>query len=190
MPRVGLTTEAVVETAVGLVDHEGEAALTLSRLASRLGVKPPSLYSHVESLEALHRLVALEALDRLVEVCREAVMGKAGNDALRSLAAAYRSFAVSHPGLYPLSQVARRGDQEYEQKTRRLLDPLLALLAGMGLTGVEAVHAARALRSALHGFALLETEAGFGLEVSVDASFEWMLRALEAGLASAAAGGS
>lgn len=41
----------------------------------------------------------------------------------------------------------------------------------MGVVGDEAIHAIPALRSALHGFVLLELTGGFDLDVSIDASF-------------------
>ena len=133
------------------------------------------------SAEALGRLVALVGLDRLAEFCRSAVMGRSGTDGLRAMTRAYRSFAVQHPGVYPLTQVSRPGDSEYEARADRLLEPVLAILAGFGLPEGELIHAARAVRSALHGFAVLETGSGFGLDVDLDESFEWMLGWIERG---------
>jgi hypothetical protein len=49
---------------------------------------------------------------------------------------------------------------------------VLDVLAGYGLTGADAVHAARALRSALHGFVSLEAAGGFGLPESLDESYD------------------
>jgi hypothetical protein len=59
---------------------------------------------------------------------------------------------------------------------------LLAILRGYGLEGDDAIHAARAVRSALHGFVSLEAAGGFGLPVELDASFERMVGALARGL--------
>lgn len=178
MPRMGLTPESIGDAAVSLVDREGVSALTLARLAEELGVRAPSLYNHVSGVEGLMRMVALKAVDELAEVCRTAVMGKSGEDGLRSLAGAYRAFALAHPGRYQLSQVVRPQDPEYEEKAARVLEPVVALLRGFGLSESELIHAARALRSALHGFTMLETQHGFGLEVDLGESFEWMLNAL------------
>lgn len=183
MPRAGLTPQTVARTATSLVDREGRAALTIARVAEELGVQPPSLYNHIDGLEALERLVALDGIDRLSDTCRSAVMGRAGADGLRAMAHAYRAFAVNHPGVYLFTQVSRPGDAEYEAKAARLLEPVFAILAGFGLPNADLVHAARAVRSALHGFAVLESGAGFGLDVDVDQSFEWMLAAIERGLA-------
>ena len=60
MPRVGLDREAVVEAAIALADRAGIEGLTIKSLAQKLGVQPPSLYNHVESLEALRLLTNLE----------------------------------------------------------------------------------------------------------------------------------
>jgi len=185
MPRAGLTPDVVTRAAATLLDRDGPDALTLARLAEALGVKSPSLYNHVDGLDALTRRVALDGIDQLADACRAALMGRSGTDALRAFASAYRAFAVAHPGVYTVAQVARPGDAEYEAKAQRLLDPVLALLRALGLAEAELVHATRAVRSALHGFALLESGAGFGMDIDVDASFQWMLDLLVRGLASA-----
>ena len=55
--------------------------------------------------------------------------------------------------------------------------------AAAGLRGTAAVDATRALRAAVHGFAVLEQARGFGRPVDVAASFDAMLDALVGGLA-------
>jgi hypothetical protein len=57
-----------------------------------------------------------------------------------------------------------------------------AVLAGYGLSGEEAIHATRAVRAALHGFASLETGGGFGMPLAVDVSFERLVDLLDRGL--------
>jgi AcrR family transcriptional regulator len=186
MARAGLTPAAVVEAAADLVDREGPAALSLQRVADQLGVRSPSLYNHVDGLDALEREVALAGIRQLADTCRAAVMGRSQADGLRALAAAYRAFALGHPGVYALTQVARPEDPLYAEVAGRLLEPVLALLVGFGLEGQDLIHAARTIRGALHGFALLEVQSGFGLDVDRNDSFEWMVALLERGLATAA----
>ncbi len=183
MPRAGLTPQTVVQTAAALVDREGPASLTIARVADQLGVKPPSLYNHIDGLEALARDIALDGIDQLADACRSVVMGLGGGEGLRAMAHAYRAFASAHPGVYLLTQRARPRDPDYDAKAARLLEPLFAILSGYGLTGIRTVHAARTIRSALHGFIMLENQSGFGLDVDVDQSFEWMLAVIERGLA-------
>jgi hypothetical protein len=57
------------------------------------------------------------------------------------------------------------------------------VLGGSGLEGDDVIHAVRALRSAVHGFAALEASGGFGLAVDPDVSFRRLVDALAAGLA-------
>lgn len=182
MPRAGLSTEVVVEAACRLVDREGPHSLSITALAEQLGVRPPSLYNHVDGVDGLERLVSLAGVDRLAEAFRAAVMARTGKDALRALAVANRRLALEHPGVYALAQIARPGDDEYALKAARALEPVLAVLATYRLEGEEAIHATRILRSALHGFALLETQGGFGIDLDPEETFERMIEALDRGL--------
>ena len=52
-----------------------------------------------------------------------------------------------------------------------------------GLRGARAVHAARGLFSTVHGFIVLEQAGTFGLPVSTDASFRWLIRQYASSLA-------
>ena len=182
MPRAGLTPDRVVEEAISVLDDSGPGALSLATLAERLGVKAPSLYNHVAGLDDLRRRIALAGIDRLADAMRTAVMGRSGHDALRRLAAAYRGFALAHPGLYPLTQEARPDDAEYAARSLAAVEPVLAILDGYGLAGDDAIHAARAVRSAIHGFVALETGSGFGLALDRNESFARLIAMLDAGL--------
>jgi hypothetical protein len=59
---------------------------------------------------------------------------------------------------------------------------LLAVLDGYGLDGDDAIHAVRAVRSALHGFVALERVGGFGIPLSLDDSFATLVQMMDAGL--------
>jgi AcrR family transcriptional regulator len=178
MPRAGLTAEAVVASAATMLDEAPTSELSLSRIASELGVRTPSLYNHVAGLDDLRRRVAMGGIVALGEALRTAVMGKSGPDALRAVAAAYRAYAVAHPGIYPLTQEARPDDDEYAALGLRTIEPAEAALRSCGVAEDELIHRVRALRSALHGFVLLETQHGFGIDVDIDASFETLVQVL------------
>jgi len=185
--RKGLSRQAVIEAAVDIVESEGAAALTLSRVARELGVKPPSLYNHVDGLETLHREVALGAMEGLAGRLGGAAMGRSGRDALRAIAAELRAYAAAHPGLYELSARARPEDEEYSQASMRPVEPVISILRGYDLHEDDAIHAARTLRAAIHGFVSLESIGGFGLDIDVDQSFEWLVERLADTLEHAAA---
>ena len=54
MPRAGLDAQAVVVAAAELADADGLEQVTLAGLASRLGVRAPSLYAHIGGQPALN----------------------------------------------------------------------------------------------------------------------------------------
>jgi AcrR family transcriptional regulator len=186
--RAGLSPATVVATAADLADSDGLGALTLASIAGAVGVRTPSLYNHVAGLDDVRRRLARLALGEIDAALRTAVMGRAGEDALVSLARAYRGYARRHPGRYAATvRAPDPADAELAAAGAAAVEPLFAVLRGYGLEGDGAVHAARAVRSALHGFVALETAGGFGIPVDVEESFEAMLAALGRGLGDARA---
>jgi AcrR family transcriptional regulator len=182
MPRAGLHPDAVVEAAARMADAEGLDSVTLARLAAELGVRTPSLYSHVGGLDDLRKRLAARGARELADAMQEAAAGRARADALRAVAAAYRDYARAHPGTYLALQ--RAADLPADEGGRAVR-VFTAVLGGYGLTGDDAIHATRAVRAALHGFAALEAGGGFGMEQSVDESFERLVALLDVGLAPA-----
>jgi AcrR family transcriptional regulator len=183
MPRQGLDTARVVEGAARMADADGLNEVTLARLAAELGVRAPSLYNHVDGRAGLLRLLALRSIDELADAMRDAAVGRAGADALRSIAHAYRSYALAHPGRYASTVWAPpRGDEELAVAGGRAIGALAAVLAGWGFDGDAALHRVRVIRASLHGFVAIEAEGGFGLPLDLDESFELLLDTLISGL--------
>ncbi|MET1060002.1 MAG: WHG domain-containing protein [Nocardioides sp.] len=182
--KVGLDRRQVLDEAAALADAHGIESVTLARVASALGVASPSLYTHVASLQALRRELALVASTRLAATLRDAIAGEQGVAAVRATARAYRAFAHEHPGLYSTlhSTPGRGEDPEVYAAFAAVLPDLAAVLRGLGLPDDDTVPLLRAVRSALHGFASLEASGGFGLPEDVDASFETLVDVLVAGM--------
>ena len=183
MPRKGLDEGRVVDAAVVIADTDGLEAVTLARLAAELGVRAPSLYNHIDGRDGLRRGVALRGLRELTDALRDAAVGRSGPDALAAIAHAYRAFAHHHPGLYAATVAAPApDDQEHLAAAGETLDVVLAVLRAWNLDGDDEVHAARTVRSALHGFVVLEAAGGFGIPVNLDASFDALVATLASGL--------
>jgi AcrR family transcriptional regulator len=182
-PRAGLDTAAVVDAAAQLADAEGLEAVTLARVARELGVRAPSLYVHVGGLEDLHARLAARGARALGAALGFAAAGRAGGDALRAIADAYRSYATQHPGTYAALQRAR--DLGNDDTGADAVAVLLAVLRGYGLEGAAAIHAARAIRSGLHGFVVLERDEGFGIPLALDESYRQLVSILDRGLTGA-----
>ncbi|NEE02660.1 TetR/AcrR family transcriptional regulator [Phytoactinopolyspora halotolerans] len=188
MPRAGLTRPIVVEQAAQLADEHGYDQLTLAALAKRVGVALPSLYKHVAGLDALKAELSLQAIGELAEAMQRAAVGRSRGDALRAVAAAYRAYVLEHPGRYAATVRVAGSADELAAERRAAADDaaqvLFAVLAGYGITGDHLVDAARALRSALHGFAAIESTGGFGLPRDIDRSFDAMVDGLDRALSS------
>lgn len=185
MPRAGVTRERVAATAAELADEVGLDRLTLAGVAQRLGVSGPALYKHVAGLDALHRDIAVLALGELTAALSAATVGRAGADALRGLADAYRAYARAHPGRLAASvRAPAAGDAEHAAASDAALAVLVAVLRGYGVQDGDLVDALRVVRAALHGFAAVETAGGFGRPRDVDATYARYVRTLDAGLRS------
>jgi AcrR family transcriptional regulator len=173
----------VDQIAGDVADGGGLSALTLSSVATQLGVSVPSLYKHVDGLEGMRRRLTLKSLDELGDLVTAAAVGKAREDALVAVCDAYRDYAVAHPGRYEATVAAPApNDSAHEDAAARVLTPVLAVLAGYGLKEARSIDAARFVRSALHGFVALEQNHGFGLPQDVDASFAQLVAALDRAL--------
>jgi AcrR family transcriptional regulator len=180
---MGLDAPRVVDVAAAIADAHGLDAVTLARVADELGVRPPSLYNHVHGRPELLRAIALRGVLELAAALREAAVGRSGADALTAAAHAYRAYATAHPGLYAATVAAPAvGDEEHLAAAAQAVDVLLAVMRAWGLEGDEAIHAVRAVRSAVHGFVAIEAAGGFGMAVDVDVSFDRLVCTLAEGL--------
>ncbi len=163
-----------------LADEVGYEKLTLAALAARLGVALPSLYKHVRGVDALHQQLAVLATAEIADVLTTAAAGRAGGDALRAVAAAYRAYARQHPGRYPAAQRAPDpADAEHLAAGERAVGAIRAILLGYGLDGDDAIDAIRMFRAAVHGFVALEAAGGFGLPRDTDRSFDQLIAGLD-----------
>jgi AcrR family transcriptional regulator len=184
MARQRISLDEVTEVALLVVDRDTLDALSLASVAAGLGVRPSALYTYVDGLDALRYAVAVASTFQLTNTIRDAALGQAGDQAIAALAHAYRGFAIEYPGRYAstLLPPARR-DDTLAKASNGLLDVFARVIAtGYGSTGDNTVHAARATRSAIHGFVALEAGQGFDDPTDRDASFDHLVAVIIAGL--------
>lgn len=184
--RVRLDKNAVVQAAVDLLNAEGVGALTLSRLAEKLGIQTPSLYNHVDGLAGLQQELALMNARLLADRLGGAAIGKSGPELFIEVAQAFREYVKEYPGLY-MSTLRSSGTQQVQaqnlqREEERSMKIGIAVMSSLGLQGEDAIHGLRAFRSMVHGFATLEVAGGFGLPQDCDESFRRLVSALVAGL--------
>lgn len=182
--RQRLNRALVIERAAVIADAEGIDAVTLSRIANDAGVKQPALYRHVSGIEELWSLLSLRARDLLVAQLSEAVTDLSREKAVFAVAHAWREFVHQHPGLYSATdRVPSVGDADIELSLTRVVSVLTSALDGYALSDAQRGHAARSLRSALHGFCVLEKDNGhpepYALDSSLDQLIELFCRGIE-----------
>ncbi|WP_328479038.1 WHG domain-containing protein [Streptomyces sp. NBC_00377] len=187
MPRVGLTTDRLVEAAADLADEVGFDNVTVSALARRFGVKDASLYAHVRNARELRTRLALLVGGEMIDRIAAAVVGRAGKEALVAFAGAYREYALRHPGRYAATQV--RIDQETDRELaadspalRRTAEVTYGMLRAYGLDEPDLTDAVRLLRSTFHGYCMLEAGGGFGAPRDVQRSWDKAIDALHLAL--------
>ena len=191
-PRAGLSREVVLDAASAVVDEVGSGALSLKAIADSVGVRPPSLYNHVDGLEDVRAGLRLRAYQMVDERQRAAVEGVPPRDWVRALAREHRRFAREHPGMYAAIQPSAHRpdtDPEIRRAAESVLELLLEAVGALGASGDDGVHAVRAFRSGITGFIALETAGHFGMAQDVEASFDRLVEILERGIEAQASRG-
>ncbi len=167
----------MLDAAALLADRDGLAALNLTALAEHLKVRPPSLYKHLEGLDAIYRGLALRGLTEANERLQRATIGKSRDEALFALAHAYWQFARERPGLYAASlRPVESGDKDIAIAGETLIGTLTSVLSGYGIKGDDMRHAVRGLRAIIHGFVSLDAARAFRLRGDLNETFERIIR--------------
>ncbi len=184
MPAHARTSlDAIVAAGRDLLEAEGLEAVTMQGVATAVGVRPPSLYKHVDGRGDLIRLVIEDVGRDLAEtVAGAAISGDPVHD-LGALARAFRGFAHAHPRSYgyvigPLP--------EAWQPQLEVLAPANEAILGVAaaLAGPErALEGARMIVAWANGFVSMELAGAFRLGGDVDEAFAFGIDRLAIALA-------
>ena len=169
--------EDVLLAAEALVDRDGPDALSMSLLAHDLGLRTPSLYNHVSSLEALRGDIQNRAMAEIGSRLRHAAMGKVGEPGLRGLALSLRKFAREHPGRYDLAMRAAYDKEAFDAASRDAIAALAAIISSFGIEDL-AIEAQLTAFAAVHGFITLENSGLISDSFDREGIFELVLAML------------
>ena len=143
-PRIPLSKERVLRTAVDLADRGGSETVSMRKLGQELGVDAMSLYHHVQNKD--------EILDGIVDVVvAEIDVTTTGTDwrvTMRQLVMAARVVMLRHP--WAPRVIESRTDPG--PATMRYMESVLAILRGGGFSLDLAHHAMHVLGSRVLGF--------------------------------------
>lgn len=98
-PRLPLTVDRIVETALAVLDAEGVDAVTMRRVATELGTGPASLYAHVANRDEL--LARLH--DRIIDTVVVPEVDGDWKDLLRAWSLAVQDVYRAHQDVAKLS---------------------------------------------------------------------------------------
>lgn len=142
-----LNRERVIKGALQLIDEEGLAALSMRRLADRLGVKPMTLYSHVANKEELLDGVIVKVLTEVELPAPEVPWAQA----VRQAFTGYRTTLLRHPHVAPI--ILHRPARDAEGFLG-VLDYSLGVLRRGGLDPKAALNAHRILTAFTTGLVM------------------------------------
>jgi AcrR family transcriptional regulator len=167
-----------------VLEADGLDAVTMAAVATRVGVRAPSLYKHLrDRAELVSGVVAVAAAELTDEL--EGALAAAPHDPaarVQAIAEAYRSFATRNPRVSALFFADLGPDLPIPHaELARSARPVVE--AAARLAGEErALPAARALTAFVHGFTSMESGGAFRLGGNVDEAFALGVDALVRGL--------
>ncbi len=102
-----------------MIEENGYENLTLHKLASKLNIKPASLYTHIQGIDELYVSLANMALKQLNGMMLDAAKGKKRGDAFRAVATAYCTYVKQNPEMYRIIMKIPHSNSEELIKTGR-----------------------------------------------------------------------
>jgi AcrR family transcriptional regulator len=133
-PRPGLSAEAIVDAAVRIADAEGLEAISMARVAAKLGFTTMSLYRYVASKDELLQLMFNASAFGAESIVLE---GDDWRSRLRSWAIIQRDMLDLHPWITQMSLAAPPA----APNSLHFVERALEALDGTGLTDSEKMRA-------------------------------------------------
>jgi AcrR family transcriptional regulator len=160
----------IVEAAREVLEQEGGGALSMRRLADRLGIRAPSIYKHFASKEALE--AALISIGFIEQAALFEAALETSSKPLAAMADAYRAFARRHPHLWRLMNGPLDRTLLVPGAEERAALPVIRAAGGDR-------DLARATWAFAHGMTILELDGRFPPDADLDAAWRRGIEALE-----------
>lgn len=181
----GIDLNTVITAAAQIADRDGLENVSMKTLAQELGIRSPSLYNHISSLEELRRRLMLFGWRELEQRLLRSAEGTSGWEAFREMCRCFYSYAVERPGVFnAMLWYNKYVSSDTMTATAEFFDYFYNFTESAGISRENSEHILRTLRGFLEGFALLVNNGAFGHSASIDESFELSLDILIAGIKS------
>ena len=183
MAKAGLDKGSVIRKAAEIADRDGLDNLSMRVLAQELGIRPPSLYNHISSLDELKHELMLYGWQEMEHKLLVSAVGVSGYDALRAMCRAFLDCAVKRPGLFDaMLWYNKYSDTDSMTATEGFFQYFYRFTESVNISRYYAEHILRTLRGFLEGFSLLVNNGAFGHSASIEESFDISLEILIAGI--------
>jgi AcrR family transcriptional regulator len=162
--------ERILHVAKSLYATGGESALSMRRVASRVGVSAPALYHHFENRDALLEAISDDGFDRLVRRLERLVKNRPPVRRCLDVLVTYREFALQEPHTFAVMFIAprpraRRYPDDFAARRSAafslLADRVRAAMAARALREDVADEVALTLWAHAHGLVLLQRAGRF-----------------------------
>jgi hypothetical protein len=135
------------------------------------------------TIPEMRRFLAVKGYRELRQLIESDIAGKSGADALRASMMSMRRYALDRPGMSAATFRTPEVDSpEWRAAQMELAAVMFAILSQLGVSGEQAEHAIRILRSFVRGFVVHEMGASFLDPLEHDQSYELGIRVLIEGL--------
>lgn len=157
-----VTKAEVIKIASDMADRNGLHNVSLKAIAENLGIRTPSLYNHIGSLDELLREIAHSGMRTMNEKMIRAVIGKTGDSALKLVAVEYLNYMIEHPGVYEIIQWASwNGTEETAIIFNDYLSLLKTLICSCGFNPDKTTEILNMVTGMLHGYTTLQLRYAF-----------------------------
>jgi AcrR family transcriptional regulator len=155
----------------------------MSALADRLGVRPPSLYNHIASLDDLYSQLTIKGLAELTRTVEEALAANQDSGPSRAIAVATRQFAKDHPTLFHYSthgmHLSKPDRKRYGGRLMKITSDAYLETVGPAKKGEAAQYLMRCL---VYGFITLEINGALEPAKNLDKLYDNLIDIADAGI--------
>lgn len=153
---------AVLQAASEIADEQGLNNVSLKAIAEKLGIKTPSLYNHINSLDDLLRDIAHTGMLAMNSRMTQVSIGSVGDAAIKKVGVEYLNYMIEHPGIYETIQWATwHGTEETARIYNDYINLLKVLLRSCNIQEDHIEEALNLITAVFHGYTTLQLRYAF-----------------------------
>jgi len=183
MPRTGLSKEEILEKAVALANEKGLSYLSVTTIAEYLGIKKPSLYNHMNTIDDIRKSIMIYGWKKVSEEIISDISFEDPKENLMEYGRRFYKYTIDNPGVFEaMLWYNKYSDNVLLETTEGLYSFFFTQTDNLGVERDVANHLLRTYRAFLEGFIMLQIHNSFGNPISVDESFKISMNVLISGI--------